>query len=167
MAEMKSLVSEQLYCQDRQLIIAKSREPQVVAYTCFHGLLNVPSRIWMVRDWAGAKGYHLVGPPQCVFLADGVEPAQQVCEVQWGIDGPVHSQDGEVGLKWTDFEFVVATYHLGAPSGIPATAHRLSVWAPAQGYQLTGPMREVYHFDWKSPPTCWVTEIQLQVERLL
>ena len=142
----------------------KMTEPRLVAYTRFRGVLNAPSRIWMVRDWAKRTGCHLVGPPQCVFYPEGTDPEQQLCEVQWAIAEAAVPDDGEVGLRWSGNRPVIATYHLGKPSTMHDTALALETWGQANGYRLTGASREVYYFDLKAPSDNWITEIQLYVD---
>ena len=143
----------------------KLTERWMMAYTSFRGVVNVASRIWMVRDWAKASGYDLVGPPQCVFYPNGGDHGHEVCEVQWEVSEGSEPVAGEVGLKWAEPGLVVSACHAGAPSTIPETLRALGAWAEAHGYRLSGAWREIYRFDRTRSPESWVTEIQLLVDR--
>jgi hypothetical protein len=145
----------------------KLTEGCMMAYTSFCGVVNVASRIWMVRDWAKAEGYHLVGPPRCVFYPNGGDPAHELCEVQWKVSEGSEPVAGEVGLKWAEPELVVVALHAGAPSTIPEILRTLGGWAEARGYRPSGAWREVYHFDRKPSPESRITEIQLPVDRIV
>jgi hypothetical protein len=67
----------------------KLTERCMMAYTSFRGLVNVASRIWMVRDWAKAEGHDLVGPPQCAFYPHGGDRKDPNPRwARWGLSGP-------------------------------------------------------------------------------
>ena len=94
------------------ILRGKTTERRFVAYTRFRGILNAPSRIWMVHDWAKSKGYHLVGTPCCLVDPNAAETEERPCEVQWEIAEPVEPTDGEVGTRWAGPPSAVATPYL-------------------------------------------------------
>jgi hypothetical protein len=152
---------------EQQAFSENFTERRLIAYTRFRGVVNLPSRIWMVRDWAKAHGYELVGPPQCVFSPNGYDQEGEVCEVQWEVVAGPEPVTGEIGLKWAEPGLVVAALHAGAPSTIPETLRTLGGWAEARGHKLSGTWREIYHPDRTTPTGSRITEIQLPVDRVV
>lgn len=142
----------------------KTISPKLVAYTRFWGVLNAPSRMWMVRDWAMRAGCSLVGPPQCVFYPEEADPELRQCEVQWQIADAMTADGGEISSRWLDPAPVIAAYHPGKPSAIRDTRRALEAWGRANGYRLTGACCEVYYRDVQAPPEHWITEIQLFID---
>ncbi|MCU0522221.1 MAG: hypothetical protein MUF84_16195 [Anaerolineae bacterium] len=145
----------------RLSVIEKQTDPKLVAYTRFRGVLNAPSRMWMVRDWAKRSGCSLIGPPQCVFYAGETDPERRLCEIQWQIAEGWVSAEGEISSKRLSSTTVIAAYHQERPLTIRNTELALAAWAKAHGYRLTGTCCEVYHPDAEGQSEHWITEIQL------
>ena len=139
-------------------------ERRLIAYTRFCGVVNLPSRMWMVRDWAKTQGYELVGPPQCVFFPNGCDREGEVCEVQWEVVAGPEPVAGEIGLKWVGPARVVAGCHRGGPAAIPETVGALRAWAEARGLRLSGTRQEIYHPDRMPSTGGRITEIRLPVD---
>lgn len=144
----------------------KTTEPKFVAYTQCCGVLNVPSRMWMIRDWARRTGRHLKGSPQCLFHADRECPERRLCEVEWEIEEDAVPDLGDAHLRWVDGRRVIAAYHIGGPSTIDDTVSALEAWGRARGYRLTGSRCEVYHLHLTCPAGQPITEVQLFVDGL-
>jgi effector-binding domain-containing protein len=144
-------------------IVTKMTEPVRVAYTQFVGVVNAPSRIWMLRDWAKREGYHLVGAPRCMFSTENGAFHAELCEVQWTIAEGLEPFDDEIGVRWLPPSRVVATYHQGDTADLEMTAQRLYAWGAEHGYRLGHSPCEIYWFDVRMPREHWITEIQLPV----
>lgn len=142
----------------------KITEPMLVAYSRFRGLVNAPSRIWMVRDWASREGYHLIGAPRCIFHFNGADADMLVCEVQWRVAEDLPPSEGEVGVRWLAPQRVIATYHQGDTVTLDVTARGLRAWGEAQGLHIAPSPCEIYWFDVRAPREHWITEIQFPVE---
>ncbi len=148
----------------RYCVIAKTTEPTRVAYTRFVGVVNAPSRIWMVRDWARREGYHLIGAPRCVFGLEENHSVMAVCEVQWPLAEAVEPCQGEVGVRWLPPQRVLATYHQGDTADLHTTAAALREWGSANSYRTGSSLCEIYWFDVRTPREHWITEVQSLIE---
>lgn len=139
-------------------------EPKLVAFTQFYGVLNVPSRMWMIRDWARRIGYHLVGLPQCIFHPGGDGPEHPFCEVEWEVEEAATEDGGDVALRWSDGCRIIVGLHIGESSAVEETISALKAWGEAMGYCPNGTRREIYHLYLRGSAGEPVSEVQLVVE---
>jgi DNA-binding transcriptional MerR regulator len=87
-------------------------------------------------------------------------------EAAFPTSGSVPEADGVQVHTLPAVEHMATTVHRGAFSELGGAYNAILAWIDTQGYQVTGPTREVYlQFDPAAPPSTWVTEIQFPVAK--
>ena len=152
----------------------KSIGTQTVAFVAMKGpyrLIEVTIR--MMINVTMRKGYTIVGMPIGVFIdMPGQAPKdEQLWEVRFPIDSgaaPGTVDEHGMGIKRVEgFQFAHAV-HIGPLNEIRMTIHRVISWIGDNGYEIAGPLEEVYLTDPAgAEPHELVTEVGFPVRQNL
>jgi len=99
----------------------------------------------LLRKWADERGVKVVGRGLTVFHdpPSELDQASARYEVCLPVVGEVHGEGG-VAVKTLPQATVVYIIHRGPYAQIPARYTEILAWIDAQGYEISGPPREVY-----------------------
>ena len=88
-------------------------------------------------------------------------------EVAFPIGRDVASKGEFKCLELPGYEQAATTIHKGAYDSVGSAYNALGKWIEANGYQITGPCREIYYTDPRSgtPPDEYITGIQFPVAK--
>jgi len=118
----------------------------------------------------GYLGRHRVnpaGPPVGVYYDEEFREEEVDIEIAVPVAGPVPAGDRVKPGELPGAEEMACIVHEGGYDTIGGSYGQLMAWVEANGYRMTGPVREVYLRGPESgdDPSIYVTEIQLPVER--
>jgi AraC family transcriptional regulator len=154
-------------------INVKVTAPWHVAYQKFTGPYSgVPKAIGQIGAWV--RKYELVhlGPILSEYYNSPMEVDST--KLEWAIMFPVleplkgypKETEGDVSIKSLDPVQVAFTYHQGPYQEVGTTYMRLFQWVFQNGYEVAGPMREIYWSDPQhTPEDKLLSELQILVTK--
>lgn len=154
-------------------ISVKTTAPWNVAYQKFTGPYSgVPKALEQVNSWVQKYGLVLLGPVLSEYYNSPMEVDST--KLEWAVMFPIleplagfpKETEGEVSIKKLDPVQVAYTYHQGPYQEVGGTYMKLFQWVFQNGYEVAGPMRELY---WSDPKRTTedklIAELQIPVTK--
>jgi effector-binding domain-containing protein len=153
----------------------RDAEPTVVAFVAMRGPFSqVRTAFVRLYGWIEQAGYTPSGPPIGVYYNGPGEVPEE--ELRWELRSPVTGavdaveesgpDDPGPGIKKLSSSLVACTLHRGPFEGLGRVYAALSEWVDRQGYEVVGPVEEVYYTDPNQVrPEELVTEVRFPVGR--
>ena len=153
-----------------QKVTIKWLDPVMVAYLSITGhYTQIPTAFGKLYSWISQKGYRPHGPAITVYYnIPGEVPDDQLhWEVRSALSGNVAEsapdRDG-LGVKLLGVAQVATTMHKGPYEEVEETYKSLLAWIAANGYEIIGPVEELYFNEpAKTPPSELLTGIRCPV----
>ncbi len=153
-------------------VTVKETEPMLAAFIAMKGPYGQMSDgFGKLYGWIAEKGYVPAGPPSGLFFnAPGQVPEDQLL---WEIRSPIAGNvppngpdEHGLGVKRLDGAQVVSAIHKGPFDEVAETYAALAAWIAENGYEIIGPVEEVYLSDPQTvPPSELLTEIRFPVRK--
>jgi AraC family transcriptional regulator len=149
----------------------KDINPITVAFINVKGdFSQIPASFEKLYGWIALKGYKPIGPAIAVYHdIPGEVPAE---ELRWELRSQLAGDTAEVepdseglGVKRLGAVKMATTIYKGPYENIEPVYIELNNWIPANGYEVTGPVEELYYNDpaqTKEEPT---TEIRVSISK--
>jgi effector-binding domain-containing protein len=114
------------------------------------------------------SGSQMTGPPMLIIHDDGFKEKDVDLEAAFPIAREVLSKSEFKCLELPDYEQAATTIHKGSYDSVGGAYSALGKWIETNGYQITGPCREIYYTDPRggTPPNEYITEIQFPVVKI-
>jgi AraC family transcriptional regulator len=153
----------------------RETEPTVVAFIAMKGPFSqVRTAFARLYGWIEQAGYTPSGPPIGVYYNGPGEVPED--ELRWELRSPVSGDaesveesgpdDSGPGIKRLASSLIAYTLHRGSFERLGEVYAALSEWVDKQGYEVVGPVEEVYYTDPNQvPPDELVTEVRFPVAR--
>jgi effector-binding domain-containing protein len=109
----------------------------------------------------------MIGPPLLIVHDEEFKEKDVDLEVAFPITANVPAKGEFKCYDLPGSDHMATTIHKGSWETISAAYNALMRWIEANGYQITGPSREIYFTDPNSgvPPSEYVTEVQFPVTK--
>jgi AraC family transcriptional regulator len=153
-------------------IVLKETRPEINAFVAVKGpytqIADCFSRLY---GWIGQKGFVPAGPPSGVYFNAPTQVPQDglLWELRSPIAGNVQEMgpDGAgLGIKRSEAGLVASTEHHGPYETVGETYGVLGSWIAENGYEIAGPVEEVYITDpMEVKPEELTTEIRFPVKK--
>ena len=117
--------------------------------------------------YLGQRGLGPAGPPIGIYYDEEFREGPIDAEIAAPVAGSVPESDRIKLRELPAIEQAASIIHEGSYEDVGGTYSQLLQWVEANGYRITGPVREVY-LEGPEPdrdPSAYVTEIQFPVER--
>ncbi len=113
-------------------------------------------------------GGQMIGPPLEIIYDEEFKEKDVDVEVAFPVAADVPSKGEFKCYDLKGYEHMATTIHKGSYNSVSGAYNALMRWIEANGYQITGPSREIYFTDPNSgvPPSEYVTEVQVPVEKV-
>jgi effector-binding domain-containing protein len=107
-------------------------------------------------------------PPMAIYYDEGFKEKDADVELIFPISREVPSKGEIIYKELPGHERMATTIHKGAYNAVGSAYTALGKWIETNGYQTTGPCREIYYTDPRSgtPVNEYVTEVQLPVSKI-
>ena len=154
---------------DYEIVIKKIMPQKVVSIRGILPDYSASGQIFQkMASYVYRSGSQVTGPPLAIYYDDGYKEKDVDTEVAFPIAKDVPSK-GEFKCKeLSGYDQMVTTIHKGAYNTIGTAYTALGKWIEANGYQISGPCREIYFTDPRSgaPPNEYITEGQFPVAKV-
>jgi effector-binding domain-containing protein len=149
----------------------KDVSPMTVAFINMKGdFSQIPAAFQKLYGWISGKGYKPVGPSIAVYHnVPGEVPDE---ELRWELRSRLSGEaaglepDAEgLGVKKLGAVKMAATVYKGSYENIEPVYGALNAWVSANGYELNGPVEELYFNDPAVSGGEPVTEIRFPVRK--
>jgi effector-binding domain-containing protein len=120
-----------------------------------------------MESYLKKSGTQMTGPPLAIYYDEVFKEKDVDVEVAFPIAKDVPSK-GEFKCKeLPGYDQMATTIHKGAYNTIGTAYTALGKWIEVNGYQISGPCREIYMTDpSKTKPSEYVTEVQFPVTKV-
>lgn len=152
--------------------VVKKTKPATVAFLHVTGHYNqIPIALGRLYSWINEKGYVPKGPAITVYYnIPGEVPDDQLqWEVRSMLSGNVAESGPDkqgLGVKRVGAIQIATTMHKGPYEEVEKSYRALMVWVEENGYEINGPVEELYYNDpSKTPLQELLTEIRLPVRK--
>ncbi|MFQ5616708.1 MAG: GyrI-like domain-containing protein, partial [Anaerolineales bacterium] len=117
--------------------------------------------------YLGQHRINPVGPSLGIYSDDEYRDQDVDVEAAVPVNGKVPSGARVTGRELPPVEQMVCATHEGAYDSIGGAYSHLMAWIEANGYRMSGPIREIYARGPESSkdPSTYITEIQIPVEK--
>jgi effector-binding domain-containing protein len=164
------IVVGQSHATDMRIFTKTTELARVVFIQHQGSFAEIPSAMDRLHTWAKEKDYTMVGPPVGIYFDDPNRVPED--SLRWEIEWPIAEDVGEtepsdgIGVREVEPMLVAATYHKGPYDEVAKSYMALFGWMAQNGYEVAGPVREVYWSDpEKSAEEELVSEIQIPVKK--
>ena len=111
-------------------------------------------------------GSQVSGPPQAIYYDEGFKEKDVDIEVAFPITRDVPSKGEFKCRELPGYDQMATTIHKGSYESISGAYNALGKWIETNGYQIIGPLREIYMTDpSKTKPSEYVTEIHFPIAK--
>jgi effector-binding domain-containing protein len=144
----------------------KRIEAAKVAYIPYRGSYEkIPELIQKVGQWVTDHGLDIAGLVYGTYYNTPEEVAEEDLQYEIGFSFAGEAQqDGQVGVKEIPAHTVLAAMHQGPYTDVGPVIHTVVEYAVENGYDIVGPITEIYLNDPNSTPEDeLLTEVQLPV----
>jgi AraC family transcriptional regulator len=144
----------------------KRIEAAKVAYIPYRGSYEkIPELIQKVGQWVTEHGLDIAGLVYGTYYNTPEEVAEEDLQYEIGFSFAGEAQqDGQVGVKEIPAHTVLAAMHQGPYTEVGPVIHTVVEYAVKNGYDIVGPITEIYLNDPNSTPEDeLLTEVQLPV----
>lgn len=150
-------------------VIEKRIEEAKVAYIPHMGSYDkIPELMQEVGQWVMGKGLQMTGRVYGTYFNSPEDVAEENLqyEIGFSFEG-VAMQEGKVGIKEIPEHTVLAAMHKGPYTKVGPVIHAVADYAVKNGYDIVGPVTEVYLNDpMEVPESELLTEVQFPVIKL-
>ena len=151
-------------------ITEKRIEETKVAYAQFKGSYNkIPEHMQEVGQWVMDDGLEMTGMVYGSYFNSPEEVPEDELEYEIGFsyDGDLKIQEGKLGYKEIPEHSVLAAIHKGPYTNVGPVIHAISEYADKNGYDIVGPVTEVYLNDPNQvSPDELLTEVRFPVIKM-
>lgn len=135
-------------------IVEKKLGKRKVAYISYKGSFEeIPVLMGEVVGFIMAKGLQMMGPPFGVFFNSPQEVAEEELKYEIGMPFAGESaEEGRVKIKTEADQLVLSTVFKGPYSECGTAIGALAQYAYKNGYEIIGPLREIYISDPNETP---------------
>lgn len=118
--------------------------------------------------YLGQHRINPAGPPLAIYYDEEYREQNVDVEVAVPVVGKAPTAARVTGQDLPPIEKMACIVHKGAYEAFDVTYGQLMAWIEANGYRMSGPIREIYVRGPESStdPSTYVTEIQLPVEKM-
>jgi effector-binding domain-containing protein len=153
-------------------VVVKRIGPVTVAFNGVTGGYDrIPDAFGKLYDWIGRKGYKPRGPAIMVYhtVPGEVSDAEARWEVRSALSGDIaeSAPDSEgLGVKPLGESLAATVMHKGPYERLEQTYEALLGWIAENGYEITGPLEELYYNEPAETPTEeLLTELRLAARK--
>jgi len=153
---------------DYEIVIKKISNVKVVSVHEILPNYSAISQLFQkIAPYVYRCGSQMTGPPLAIYYDEGFKEKDVDVEVAFPIARDVPSK-GEFKCKELHgYDQMATTIHKGAYNTIGTAYTTLGKWIEANGYQIGGPLREIYMTaPSKTKPSEYVTEVQFPVTKV-
>ena len=150
---------------DYEIVIKKISNVKVVSVREILPNYSAISQLFQkIAPYVYRCGSQMTGPPLAIYYDEGFKEKDVDVEVAFPIAGDVPSK-GEFKCKeLPGYDQMATTIHKGSYESISGAYNAIGKWIETNGYQIIGPLREIYMTDpSKTKPSEYVTEVQFPV----
>ena len=151
-------------------ITEKRIEDTKVAYAQFKGSYDqIPEHMQEVGKWVMDEGLKMTGMVYGSYFNSPEEVPEEELEYEIGFsyDGDLKIQEGKLGYKEIPEHSVLAVVHKGPYNEVGPVIHALAEYADENGYDIVGPLTEVYLNDPSQvSPDELLTEVRFPVIKM-
>ncbi len=150
-------------------IIEKRMEEAKVAYIPYKGSYDkIPELMQEVGQWLMDKDLKMTGRVYGTYFNTPEEVAEENLQYEIGFSFEGDAiQEGKVGVKEIPEHTVLAAMHKGPYTEVGPVIHGVANYAVENGYDIVGPVTEVYLNDpMEVPESELLTEVQFPVIKL-
>lgn len=135
-------------------IVEKKLGKRKVAYISYNGSFEeIPVLMGEVVGFIMAKGLQMMGPPFGVFFNSPQEVSKEELKYEIGIPFTGEAEEeGRVKIKTEPEQLVLSTVFKGPYSECGTAIGELAQYAYKNGYQIIGPLKEIYISDPNETP---------------
>lgn len=153
-------------------VTVKEIAPVTVAFIAARGpFTRIPESFGSLYGWIAQNGYVPLGPPSGVYF--NIRNVSPDDELIWEVRSPIAGEiselgpDGQgLGVKRVGSQLVASTLYQGPYEKEGPTFEALMAWIPKNGYEITGPVEEVYLTNpSETPPEKLLTEIRFPIKK--
>jgi len=152
-------------------VIIKKIEPQTVA--SLRRLVPNPQDVGRMFEqlftYLSRQNVRPAGPPAAIWHDKEHKDNDWDAEVAVAITDALPGGNGVKTVQLPAVANMACLIHTGSYEGFPQAYSALMAWVEANGYQIAGPMREIYlrgPGPTPTDPATYVTEIQMPVEKM-
>ena len=153
---------------DYEIVIKKIMPQKVISVRGILPDYSATGQVFQkMAPYVYRSGSQMTGPPLAIYYDEGYKEKDVDAEVAFPIAKDVPSK-GEFKCKeLPGYDQMATTIHKGAYNTIGTAYTALGKWIEANGYQISGPCREIYFTDPRSgtPPNEYITEVQFPVAK--
>jgi effector-binding domain-containing protein len=151
-------------------IVEKRIKDTKVAYAQFKGSYDeIPDHMQEVGQWVMDDGLKMTGMVYGSYFNSPEEVPEDELESEIGFsyDGDLKIQEGKLGYKEIPEHSVLAAIHKGPYNNVGPVIHALAEYADKNGYDIVGPVTEVYLNDPSQvSPEELLTEVRFPVIKM-
>lgn len=140
-----------------------------VAYIPHHGSYDkIPEYIEEIKQWINEKGLKTNGQAYGTYLNSPEDVAEEDLQYEIGFFFEGNAMpEGKIGIKEMPEHTVLTALHQGPYTQVGPIIHGLAKYAVENGYDVVGPITEVYLNDPAQVPEGeLLTEVQLPVIKI-
>lgn len=150
-------------------VIEKRIEEAKVAYIPYMGSYDkIPELMQEVGQWVMKKDLQMTGRVYGTYLNSPEDVAEEKLQYEIGFAFVGDAvQEGKIGIKEIPEHTVLAAMHKGPYTEVGPVIHAVADYAVENGYDIVGPVTEVYLNDpMEVPESELLTEVQFPVIKL-
>jgi effector-binding domain-containing protein len=144
----------------------KRIEETKVAYIPYRGSYDkIPEYMQEVGQWVMEKGLEMTGTVYGTYYNSPEDVPEEDLQYEIGFSFAGEAQqEGRVGVKDIPEHTVLSAMHKGPYTAVGPVIHAVVEYAIDNGYDIVGPISEVYMNDPSiTPENEWLTEVRLPV----
>jgi effector-binding domain-containing protein len=144
----------------------KRIEETKVAYIPYRGSYDkIPEYMQEVGQWVMEKGLEMTGTVYGTYYNSPEDVPEEDLQYEIGFSFAGEAQqEGRVGVKDIPEHTVLSAMHKGPYTAVGPVIHSVVEYAVDNGYDIVGPITEVYMNDPSiTPENEWLTEVRLPV----